>query len=115
IGRETDNLAKILDILSEDSHIEGVALEMQARDFDQGTERVDGQVELVLKYREKTGQPVVALMPEGSVGQMAPETITAARYYVAKKGVPVFPSFSRGAQALGRATRYWAWRDETGS
>ncbi len=115
IGRETDNLAKILDILAEDSHIQGVALEMQARDFDQGTERVDGQVELVLKYRERTGNPVVALMPEGSVGQMAPETITAARYYVAKKGVPVFPSFARGAQALGRATRYWAWRDETRS
>ncbi|MGE3960731.1 MAG: CoA-binding protein [Dehalococcoidia bacterium] len=115
IGRETDNLAKILDILAEDSQIEGVALEMQARDFDQGTERVDGQVELVKKYHERTGNPVVALMPEGSIGGMTPETITAARYHVAKAGVPVFPSFARGAQALGRYARYWSWRDETGS
>jgi acyl-CoA synthetase (NDP forming) len=115
IGRETDNLAKILDILAGDRNIEGVALEMQARDFDQGTERVDGQVALVKEYRERTGQPVVALMPEGSVGQMAPETITAARYHVAQAGVPVFPTFARGAQALNRAARYWAWRDETGT
>ncbi len=115
IGRETDNLAKILDILADDRNIEGVALEMQARDFDQGTERVDGQVALAKQYRERTGQPVVALMPEGSVGQMTPETITAARYHVAQAGVPVFPTFTRGAQALNRAARYWAWRDETGT
>jgi len=115
IGRETDNLQKILDILADDANIEGVALEMQARDFDQGTERVDGQVKLVQQYRERTGQPVVCLMPEGSPGQMGPEVVTAARYYVAKQGVPVFPSFARGAQALGRAVRYWQWRDETGT
>jgi len=115
IGRETDNLAKILDILATDRNIEGVALEMQARDFDQGTERVDGQIALVKEYRERTKQPVVALMPEGSVGQMTPETITAARYHVAQAGVPVFPTFARGAQALNRAARYWAWRDETGT
>lgn len=115
IGRETDNLQKILDILADDSNIEGVALEMQARDFDQGTERVDGQIELVKKYRERTGQPVVCILPEGSIGNMGPETITAARYYAAKQGIPAFPSFLRGAQALGRAARYWAWRDETGT
>jgi len=115
IGRETDNLSKILDILADDSNIEGVALEMQARDFDKETDRVDGQIELVKQYRERTNQPVVALMPEGSIGNMTPETITAARYYTAKAGVPVFPSFSRGAQALGRAAKYWAWRDETGT
>jgi len=115
IGRETDNLAKILDILADDRNIEGVALEMQARDFDQGTERVDGQVALAKQYGERTGQPVVALMPEGSLGQMTPETITAARYHVAQAGVPVFPTFARGAQALNRAARYWAWRDETGT
>jgi len=88
---------------------------MQARDFDKETDRVDGQIELVKQYRERTNQPVVALMPEGSIGNMTPETITAARYYTAKAGVPVFPSFSRGAQALGRAAKYWAWRDETGT
>ena len=115
IGRETDNLSKILDILADDSNIEGVALEMQARDFDKETDRVDGQIELVKQYRDRTNQPVVALMPEGSIGNMTPETITAARYYTAKAGVPVFPSFSRGAQALGRAAKYWAWRDETGT
>ena len=115
IGRETDNLQKILDILADDANIEGVALEMQARDFDKGTERVDGQIALAKQYRERTGQPVVALMPEGSVGQMTPETITAARYHVAQAGVPVFPTFARGAQALNRAVRYWAWREETGT
>ncbi|MEX2374624.1 MAG: CoA-binding protein, partial [Dehalococcoidia bacterium] len=112
IGRETDNLQKILDILADDPAIEGVAFEMRARDFDKTPDGVDLQVKVIKEYQSRTGQPVVAIMPEGAVGQSRPEIIVAARYYAAQAGLPVYPTFARAAQAFGRTVRYWAWRDE---
>jgi len=115
IGRENENLQRILDIIGSDPAIEGVAFEMRARDFDTKPEGVDLQVKLVQDYQERTGQPVVAIMPEGGVGQVRPEVIVAARYHAARAGLPVYPTFARAAQAFGRAVRYWAWRDEVGA
>lgn len=112
IGRETDNLAKILDILGSDPVIEGVALETQARDFEKSTERLDTQIELLRSYTERTGQPLVAILPEGGFGAATPGTLTDARVYVGRAGFPAYPSFARAAVALGRVRDYWAWRDE---
>src|SRR5690606_22671592 len=115
IGREADNLQKILDIIADDDAIEGVAIEMRSRDFETKPETVDVQIQVIQDYQQRTGQPVVAIMPEGGVGAVKPETIVSARYYTARAGLPVFPSFQRAAQALGRTVRYWGWRDEVGA
>jgi len=106
IGRESDNLQKILEILAEDRAIEGVAIELQTREFDKGTERMDGMLALMRRYREQTGHPVVALIPAGGPGDQE-EVSLRARSYVAKAGFPVFSSFRAGAQALGRIRAYY--------
>jgi acyl-CoA synthetase (NDP forming) len=43
------------------------------------------------------------------------EILVRARGYVSKAGFPVYPSFQRGAAALGRAAAYWTWRKEVGA
>jgi acyl-CoA synthetase (NDP forming) len=113
LGRETDNLAKILDILADDRAIDGVAIEMQAREFDKTKARVDAQIAEVRKYQKRTGKPVVGVIPEGGIGASSPELAVAARYYVAQQGIPAYSTFARAAQAYGRAVRYWGFRDET--
>lgn len=107
IGRESDNLQKILEILAGDPAIEGVAIELQTRDFDKSTERLDGMLALMRQYRGKTGQPVVALIPTGGGMGDQEEVGSRARVHVAKAGFPVFPSFRAGAQALGRVRAYY--------
>ena len=114
IRREGENLQKILEILSEDERIDGVAIEMQTRDFPENPAFLDEQVAAAKGYRERTGKPVVALLPERDFGEH-PETIMVARYRVAAGGIPAYPSFARGAQAFNRALRYWAWRAEVGA
>lgn len=113
LGRETDNLAKILDILADDPVIEGVAVEMQSRDFDKSTERIDQMIEVLRSYIGRTHLPVVGIMPEAGVGGSSPASIVTARYYVGQNGnLAVYPSFARASAALARATEYWRWRGE---
>ncbi|TAK76348.1 MAG: hypothetical protein EPO16_07320 [Dehalococcoidia bacterium] len=107
LGRETDNLQKILEILADDPVIEGVAIELQTRDFDKSTEHLDGMLALMAAYRTKTGQPVVALIPAGGGMGGQEEVSTRARFHVAQAGFPVFSSFRAGAQALGRVRAFY--------
>ncbi|TAJ18005.1 MAG: hypothetical protein EPO65_09945 [Dehalococcoidia bacterium] len=107
IGRESDNLQKILEILADDPVIEGVAIELQTRDFEKSTERMDGMLALMSEYRTKTGQPVVGLIPTGGGMGDQEEIGSRARVHVAKAGFPVFPSFRAGANALGRVRAYY--------
>ena len=107
IGRESDNLQKILEILAGDPVIEGVAIELQTRDFEKSTERLYGMLELMKQYRTTTGQPVVGLIPTGGGMGDQEEIGSRARVHVAKAGFPVYPSFRAGAQALGRVRAYY--------
>ncbi|TAK73992.1 MAG: hypothetical protein EPO16_11645 [Dehalococcoidia bacterium] len=107
IGRESDNLAKILEILSEEPAIEGVAIELQARDSEKGTERLDGMLELLRQYRSKTSHPVIGLVPTGGAMGEQEAVGARARIHVAKAGFPAFSSFRAGAQALGRVRAYY--------
>ncbi|MPZ99993.1 MAG: hypothetical protein GEU80_11810 [Dehalococcoidia bacterium] len=110
IGRETDNLKKILDILAEDSAIDaGVAIEIGARGFDDDPARLDGQLDLLQQYRERTGFPVVTMIPTGGAMGGDEEQVVRARAHVASRGFPVYPNFERGAAALGRVVDFHEW------
>src|SRR5690606_16889486 len=110
IGRETDNLKKILDILAEDSAIDaGVAIEVGARGFDEDPARLDGQLDLLQEYRERTGLPVVTMIPTGGAMGGDEEQVVRARSHVASRGFPVYPNFERVAAALGRVVDYYEW------
>ncbi len=116
IGRETDNLAKIFEVLANDRAIDGgVAFELGSRGFGDDSGRFDEVLGLLRAYRDRTGLPVVLLMPDGGVMGGDAELLVRARNYVAQAGFPVYPSFQRGAAALGRAASYWAWRKEVGA
>jgi acyl-CoA synthetase (NDP forming) len=112
IRREDDNLQKILEVLAEDGAIDcGVAIELGARDFEKDPSELNGILDLLDNYREKTGQPVVALMHDGGGGQGGVEAMVRARRYVAGRGFAVFPSYERGAIALGRVVTHFEGRD----
>jgi acyl-CoA synthetase (NDP forming) len=112
IGRETDNLRKILEILAEDATIDGgVAIEMGARGFEQDPSRLQGQLDLLEEYRTKTGEPVVVMIPTGGAMAGDEEVVVRARHAASQRGFAVCPSFERGATALGRVVDYWNWRE----
>ena len=109
IGREQENLRKILEILAADPAIDGgVAIEIGARGFDEDPARLDAMLDLLDDYRTKTGQPVVTMMPEGGAMGGGLEAIVKARQHVSNRGFAVYPNFERGANALGKVVSYWA-------
>jgi acyl-CoA synthetase (NDP forming) len=107
IGRETDNLRKILEIIADDSAIDaGVAIEMGGRGGDGENERLNAQLDLLDAYRDKTGLPVIVTMPNGGVMSDGEEALIKVRNLVQARGFAVFPSFQRGAAALARVVGY---------
>jgi acyl-CoA synthetase (NDP forming) len=119
IGRESDNLAKILEILAEDGAIDGgVAIELSARGpgpgpgGQNGTRRLDTMLDLLDGYRQRTGQPVVAMISESSAAAAAGDAIFEARSHVASRGFAVFPNFERAAAALGRVVDFYSSRTD---
>ncbi len=115
IGRETDNLRRILEILADDPAIDGgVAIEMGVGRGPGGTgdpmERLNRQLDLLDEYRQKTGEPIVLMMMEGSAGASSAEAVVRARIHAGSRGFAVYPNFERAAIALGRVVEYWQSR-----
>ncbi|MBM3140899.1 MAG: hypothetical protein FJZ92_12010 [Chloroflexi bacterium] len=116
IGRETDNLRKILEILAEDSAIDGgAAIELGARGFEQDPSRLNAQLDLLDRFRERTGLPLIAMMPVGGAMGDAEEAVVKARAAVGARRFPIYPNFERGAAALGRVATYHEFRKSVGA
>jgi acyl-CoA synthetase (NDP forming) len=112
IGSESENLQKILEILADETVIDGgVALEFRSRGFE-NLEDLDGILDLLDEYREKTNQPVILLMPAHGVMSGGMEEAARVWARVAERGFAGYPSFQRGAQALGRIVDFHATRVE---
>jgi acyl-CoA synthetase (NDP forming) len=112
IRSEAENLQKILEILTDEPIIDGgVALEFRSRGFEQ-SEDLDQILDLLDDYRNKTNQPVILLMP--AYGVMTGDAKEAARVKarVGERGFAAYPSFERGAQALGRVVDFHTARAE---
>ncbi|MDA1002438.1 MAG: CoA-binding protein [Chloroflexi bacterium] len=110
IGRETDNLRKILEILAEEPIIDGgVGIELGARGFDTDPGRLNAQLDLLETYRKKTGLPVISMMPVGGAMGGDELTVLAARNAATARGFAVYPNFERGAAALGRVVSHFQW------
>ena len=113
IGRETDNLRKILEILADEPIIDGgVGIELGARGFEEDSSRIDGMLDLLDDYRTKTGNPIVAMVPAGGAMGGTEETVVKVRDHVAQRGFAVYPNFERGAQALARIVDFFSRDDE---
>ena len=102
IRSEAENLQKILEILADEPVIDGgVALEFRSRGFEKPGD-LEEILDLLDEYREKTNLPVVLLMPTHGVMTGDSEEAAQVRDRVAERGFASYPSFERGAQALGR-------------
>lgn len=102
IRSEAENLQKILEIIADEPIINGgVALEFRSRGFEK-PEDLDGILDLLEEYRQKTAQPVILMMPTFGVMTGDPEEAANVRTRIVDRGFAAFPSFERGAQALSR-------------
>jgi len=106
IRSEAENLQKILEILADESVIDaGVALEFRSRGFEKPGD-LDEILDLLDDYRNKTDHPVILLMPTHGVLSGNTEEAAQVKDRVVARGFAVYPSFQRGAQALGRIVDY---------
>ena len=111
VGREQDNLERLLDILADEPAIDGgIAIELRTQRYDRDPQWLDRTLDLLDGYRERTGQPVIALSPAGGVmsAGAASEAAGKAREAIAEHGIALYPSFQRGAEALSRVVDYYA-------
>ena len=109
VGRELDNLEKLLDILADDDVIDGgIAIEMRTQGYDDDPKWLDRTLDLLDQYRERTGLPVIALSPTGGVMAARGPSAGAADAMAAitGRGFPLYLSFQRGAEALNRAVSF---------
>lgn len=107
IRSEDENLEKILDIIASDEAIDGgVAIELGARDFDEDPASIDRILDLLDRYRGRTGHPAITLMHDNGGGEGGVEAMVRARAHVAGRGFAAFQSYSRGAAALDRVVSH---------
>ncbi len=106
----SDNLKRLFEILVDEPATNGgMAIELRTFGYDENPRRLETTLDLLDEYRERTGQPVIGLMLAGGPGGGdAAEAAEKARKAVAEHGIAYYPSFQRGAEALGRVVDYYA-------
>jgi acetyltransferase len=110
-----ENFKKLLDILEDEPAIDGgIAIELSTQGYDKNPKWLDATLEQLASYRERTGQPVITLSPTGGVmsASGASEAAVKAGEAIAARGFALYPSFARGADALGRVVDYYAALEE---
>lgn len=106
---ESQNLERLFEILAEEPATDGgMAIELRTFGYSENPQRLESTLGLLDDYRERTGQPVIGLMLAGGPGGGdEAEAAEKARKAVADHGIAYFPSFKRGAEALGRVVDYY--------
>ena len=80
IRSEDDDRGKVLGIpAGEPSRDGGYAIERGAREFGSDPSQLNSMLEMLDGYRERSGQPVIALMHEGGAGAGGVEKMVRAR------------------------------------
>ena len=105
-----DNVRRMLDILAEEPATDGgIAIELRTQAYDEDPDWLNGTLDLLDNYRERTGQPVIALLPRGGLSaQEGSEEAAKAQQVIQAHGLAHFPNFKRGAEAFGRVIDYYA-------
>lgn len=114
-GGSRGNLVRMLDILSEDEHIDAVALEMgsgfMARRWQADPKALEEILDALADYQEHTPKPFLTIMHAGHLEAIVAEL----RRRVTSRGIPSFPSFESAARALRRFVDYHRFRQEAAS
>ena len=113
-GSSMGNLVRMLDILSEDEHIDAVALEMGsgfiARRWQANPKVLEEALDALSAYQERSPKPFLTIMHPGHVEGIVAEL----RERVTARGIASFASFERAARALRRFLDYHRFRTEAG-
>ena len=105
-----DNVRRMLDILAEEPATDGgIAIELRTAEYDEKPEWLNSTLDLLDDYRERTGQPVIALLPRGGLGaQEGSDAAAKAQQAIQDHGLAHFSSFKSGAEAFGHVIDYYA-------
>lgn len=113
-GGSRANLVRMLDIVSEDEHIDAVALELgsgfMARRWQADPKALDDMLEALAAYQERSPKPFLTIMHPGHLEAIVAEL----RERVTASGIASFPSFESAARALRRFVDYHRFREEIG-
>ena len=107
-------MALPLEILERDDNIDNLVLLITTRFITMGfitSEHVDSSIELMAETKKRTSKPVMAI-----VSYSTPNDMRSAREVIQKfqrKGVPAFPSISRGTIALRNSLDYYRMKSKT--
>jgi len=132
--RELGNLETIFEILDEDDNIDLISMDFRGGPFGgppqagaaggpaqasapeadgprpaagpAGADRGDRMVEMLQRFQERSRKPVVLVQGSGTTETSIAET----RAYLVEKGLPLWPSYLRGAWALRRFVDYHRFR-----
>lgn len=101
-----DNLRRVLDVLSRDSNIDAVALELStlflSRRWEHDPKFMDNLVEVLADFKNKCSKGIVGIVIAGAREAMALE----ARDRLVAHDIPSYTSFARAAAALRKVIDY---------
>ena len=102
-----EHLLKILNILSRDENIDSVILELLLPDlvpkWEQDSSYFDNLIEALVKFKTTCPKSFLVIL---TPWQMETEAMKAMAKLI-ERGIPSFPSFDRGANALKRVEEYY--------
>ena len=102
-----ERIIRCLDILSEDERVDAVVLDLPVVFLTRISWLIPGffddLIDSLSHYKERSAKPLLAILISAYAES---ETIEARKKLVAR-GIPSFPSFERGANALKKAVAYY--------
>jgi len=110
-GFQPANLARLLDVLDEDAHVDAIAMEVGAgflaRRMRENPAILDSLLDVLSAHRERSRKPFLAIAHPGHLEDVA----AMVRSRLLERNIPPFTAFQPAAQALRRAIDYWRFRD----
>jgi hypothetical protein len=109
-GVQTGNLARILDILDRDPIIDAIVLEigtgLRAQRWATHEDELTDLLDKVAEFSRNTPKPFCVILHPAHVEAI----VSRARQLARERGLVVFDSFERSANALKVAYDYWSRR-----
>jgi acyl-CoA synthetase (NDP forming) len=102
-----ERIIMCLDILSEDERIDAVVLDLPVVFLTRISWHIPGffeeLIDAISHYKERSAKPLLAIL----ISAYAESDTIEARKKLVARGIPSFPSFERGANALKKAVSYY--------
>ncbi|MCK5654262.1 MAG: CoA-binding protein [Dehalococcoidia bacterium] len=102
-----DRIIRCLDILNDDEMIDVIVLDLPVVFLTRISWHISGffddLIDAIAEYKERSGKPLLAIL----ISAHAESEAIEARKKLVARGIPSFPSFERGANALAKVVAYY--------